>query len=200
MTFMATRGQLGNLAEMLAGAVVAVSSSPAHGFSKQSQPAIRLLSGEGVQGDAHCGLTVQHLYQVRRDPTQPNLCQVHLFAVEMLEELAAKGYPLDPGAIGENVLTRGLDLLRLPRGTRLRLGSVAVVEITGLRTPCSRIDKFQRGLQQHLWGERPAGRRGGQRSRRAGVMGIVLIDGSVRAGDPVHLTLPPEPHVPLGPV
>lgn len=177
--------------------VDAVSCSGAHGFSKTPQPSVRLIAGEGVEGDAHRGRTVQHLYQVRRDPTRPNLCQVHLFAAEKLEELAAKGFAVSAGELGENVLTRGLDLLALPRNARLHLGVDAVVEVTGLRTPCSQIDNFRPGLLQHMWDERDAE---GKRTRRAGIMSVVLAGGEVRAGDRVRVELPPEPHLPLGPV
>jgi len=181
----------------LTGEVVAVSRAMLHGFAKQVEPSIRLLVGEGVEDDAHRGVTVQHLYQVRRDPTKPNLCQVHLFAAERLEDLAAKGFALGPGEIGENVLTRGLSLLHLPRQTRIRLGADAVVEITGLRTPCSQIDGYRAGLQALLWGPRDAK---GKRERHAGVMAIVLRGGMVVPGDRMTIELPPEPHLPLGPV
>ena len=177
--------------------VVAVSRKPEHGFAKQPQSSIRLLAGEGVEGDAHRGLTVQHLYHRRRDPTQPNLCQVHLFAEEMLAELAAEGYPLGPGDIGENVLTRGLDLLQLPRGTVLQFGPAAEIIGTVRRTPCVKMDRHRAGLQQHLWGERDAK---GKRTRRAGIMGIVRTGGEVRSGDPITIMLPSLPHWALGPV
>lgn len=181
----------------MSASVVAVSLAERHGFAKQPQSSIRLLAGEGVQGDAHRGVTVQHLYQVRRDPTQPNLCQVHLFPAEKLEELAGAGFALGPGEIGENVLTRGMDLLALPRGTRVRLGAEAVVEITGLRTPCSQIDGYRAGLQKLLWGLREVK---GSRERRAGVMAVVVKGGMVLPGDLLAVELPPEPHHPLGPV
>jgi MOSC domain-containing protein YiiM len=177
--------------------VEAVSRSTTHGFSKTSQPSIRLIPGEGVEGDAHRGITVQHLYLKRRDPTQPNLCQVHLFCAEMLDELAAKSFIITPGELGENILTRDLDLLSLPLATRLHLGDDAIIEVTGLRTPCSKIDDFLPGLQQHLWGERDAT---GKKPRRAGIMSIVLHPGEVRPGDAIRTELPPRPHIPLGPV
>ena len=197
---MSAMDQAHHLLSPLQGTVSAVASSPRHGFSKQALASIRLLAGEGVEGDAHRGTTVQHLYQKRRDPAQPNLSQVHLFAAEMLDELATKGFALSPGELGENVLTRGLDLLQLPCGTQLHLGSDAVVQLTGLRTPCSLIDKPRRGLQQHLWGTVSSGSKGKGRTRRAGVMAIVLASGLVHAGDGIHLTLPPPPHRALGPV
>ncbi len=179
------------------GRVLAVSLSPKHSFSKQPQPSITLIAGEGVQGDAHRGVTVRHQYYVRRDPSRPNLCQVHLFASEMLDELAAQGFPLLPGEIGENILTHGIDLLALPQQTRLHLGAMAVVEITGLRTPCSQIDAHRPGLQDRVWGKRDAT---GTRARRAGVMSIVRQGGAVGPHDTVRVELPPEPHLPLAPV
>ena len=177
--------------------VLAVSLSARHGFSKQPQASIRLIAGEGVEGDAHRGVKVQHLYHMRKDPTQPNLSQVHLFAAEMLAELAAKSFPLAPGELGENILTEGLDLLSLPQGTRLRIGSDALLQLTGLRTPCRKIDVLRPGLQQHLWAPRDTG---GRRTRRAGVMSVVLKGGNIRPGDEISVELPPEPHLPLPPI
>ena len=177
--------------------VEAVSLSPCHGFSKQPQPSIRLIAGEGIDGDAHRGRTTQHLYRMRQDSTQPNLCQVHLLAREFLDELATKEFTVAPGTMGENILTSGLDLLTLPLGTILRLGAQAVVEVTGLRTPCSQIDGFQPGLQQHCWGPRDSKNK---RTRRAGVMGIILTGGTVQPGDTIAIELPPDPYKPLPPV
>ena len=181
--------------------ILSVASSISHGFSKQPRPGIRLIAGEGVEGDAHRGQTVQHLYRVRQDPTQPNLCQLHLLAGEMLDELRIKGFAVGPGDLGENVLTDGIDLLALPLGTRLHLGDEAAVEVTGLRTPCSQIDGFLPGLQQHLWGARETSLSGrSARTRRAGIMSIVLRGGLVRSGDSLRVELPPGPHRPLPPV
>jgi MOSC domain-containing protein YiiM len=176
--------------------VVATSLCEEHGFCKQPQPHIRLIAGEGVEGDAHRGHKVQHLYRVRQNPHAPNLCQVHLFAAEMLDELATKGFIVQPGEIGENLLTQGIDLLSLPLGTLLHIGETTL-EVTGLRTPCSQIEDHRSGLQQLLWGERDAK---GQRARRAGIMTIVLTGGLVRPNDPIRVELPPEPYQPLGPV
>jgi MOSC domain-containing protein YiiM len=177
--------------------ILSTSRSTTHGFSKQPQPHIRLLANEGVEHDAHRGRTAQHLYLKRKDPTAPNLCQVHLFASEMLTELATLGFDLNPGDLGENLLTQGIDLLALPLHTQLHIGPAALLEVTGLRTPCSQIDTFRPGLQQHLWGPRDAT---GQRSRRAGIMTIVLTGGTVHPNDPLRIILPPQPHQPLGPV
>ena len=172
------------------GSVAAVSLSPVHGFSKPAAGVIRLLAGLGVEGDAHCGATVKHRSRVAVDPTQPNLRQVHLIHGELFEELAAKGFSVHPGAMGENVTTRGLDLLPLPRGTLLRLGPTAVVEVTGLRNPCKQIDDFQGGLLGAVLDRDAAG----GLVRKAGIMGIVLNGGEVRPGDAIAVTLPPLPH------
>lgn len=173
--------------------VTAVGFSPTHSFSKPVFDAIRLLAGLGVEGDAHLGVTVKHRSRVRVDPTQPNLRQVHLIQGELHDELAAAGFTVVPGDLGENVTTRGIDLLGLPTGAKLRLGAEAVVEITGLRNPCSQIDGFRQGLLKLVMGRDEAG----NLVRKAGVMGIVLAGGTVRPGDPIGIELPPEPHRPL---
>jgi MOSC domain-containing protein YiiM len=176
--------------------VVAVARAPGHRFTKPTQLEIRLLAGLGVAGDAHQGVTVKHRSRVARDPTQPNLRQVHLLHSELLEELRRSGLDVGPGTMGENVTTRGIDLLGLPRGTRLRLGDDAVVEITGLRNPCVQLDRYQPGLMAATL-DRDAK---GNLIRKAGIMGIVIAGGDVRAGDAVRIEPPPEPHHPLQPV
>jgi MOSC domain-containing protein YiiM len=176
--------------------VVAVSSRVGHHFSKTPNLSIRLLKGLGVAGDAHMGETVKHRSRVRKDPTQPNLRQVHLMHTELFDELRSKGFVIQPADLGENVTTSGIDLLALPPGTRLHLGSSAVVEITGLRNPCIQIDNFQKGLMAATL-DRDAD---GNLVRKAGVMGVVLADGDVRPGDAIRVELPDLPHRPLQPV
>ena len=176
-----------------AGEVVAVSRDAAHAFSKHPQPEIRLLAGLGVEGDAHLGVTVQHLSRVKRDPTQPNLRQVHLIHGELHDELAAAGFTVAPGQMGENVTTRGLDLLALPRDTVLRLGSHAVIRITGLRNPCTQINDFRPGLLRAVLDRDEQG----HVVRKAGIMGVVVTGGPVRPGDPITVDLPAGPHLPL---
>jgi hypothetical protein len=179
-----------------AGVVAAVSRSPTHTVSKPNQPSIRLVVGLGVDGDAHAGITVKHRSRVARDPSQPNLRQVHLVHGELHDELDAQGFVLAAGQIGENVTTRGIDLLALPAGTRLRLGDTAVVEVTGLRNPCVQLDGIQPGLMAATLGRDEHGKL----VRKAGVMTIVLAGGDVRPGDAIHVELPPPPHRPLAPV
>jgi MOSC domain-containing protein YiiM len=173
--------------------VTAVSRSGAHTFSKPNQDYIRLLAGLGVEGDAHLGETVRHRSRVACDPTQPNLRQVHLIHAELHDELRAAGFSVSAGQMGENVTTRGVDLLGLPTGARLRLGATAVVEVTGLRNPCAQLDRFQPGLMAAVLGRDAHG----NLVRKAGIMGIVLTGGEVRPGDPIRVELPPEPHRPL---
>jgi MOSC domain-containing protein YiiM len=173
--------------------VVAVSLSARHSFSKTSAAAIRLIAGHGVAGDVHAGATVKHRSRVAKDPAQPNLRQVHLIAAETLDELREEGFGVAPGAIGENVTTRGIDLFALPEGARLGLGQSAVVEITGLRNPCVQLDRFQNGLMQAVLG-RDA--KGGV-TLRAGIMGVVLASGDVRPGDAIKVTLPDGERRPL---
>jgi MOSC domain-containing protein YiiM len=180
----------------MTGIVTAVSRSATHTFSKATQASIRLLPGLGVEDDAHIGGTVKHRSRVARDPNQPNLRQVHLIHAELFDELRAAGFSVSVGQIGENVTTRGIDLLGLPSGTRLHLGDTAAVEVTGLRNPCSQLDDFQPGLMAATLGRDEQGRL----IRKAGVMGIVLAGGVVRPGDPIRVELPPEPRRPLVPV
>jgi MOSC domain-containing protein YiiM len=178
------------------GSVVAVSLRHGHHFSKTPSLSIRLLTGLGVAGDAHMGETVKHRSRVRKDPTQTNLRQVHLMHVELFDELRAKGFSVEPGDLGENVTTSGLDLLALPTGTRLHIGATAVVEVTGLRNPCVQIDTFQKGLMAATLDKDS----GGNLIRKAGIMSIVLADGDVRPGDAVRVELPMPPRRPLLPV
>jgi MOSC domain-containing protein YiiM len=178
------------------GMVIAVSRSATHTMTKPNQEAIRLLAGLGVEGDAHLGVTVKHRSRVARDPSQPNFRQVHLIHAELHDELRAAGFTVAPGQMGENVTTRGLDLLGLPVGTKLHLGASAVVEVTGLRNPCVQLD----GIGPGLMAATLARDEQGGLVRKAGVMGVVLSGGEVRPGDPIRAELPPPPHRPLAPV
>ena len=178
------------------GSVEAVHVSPTHTMAKSSTPSIRLLVGLGVEGDAHMGTTVKHRSRVARDPSQPNLRQVHLIHAELLDELRGCGFDVAPGVMGENVTTRGIDLLGLPTGARLHLGPDAVVEMTGLRNPCAQLD----GIQQRLMAAVLDRDRDGKLIRKAGVMSIVVAAGQVAAADRIRVELPPKPHNRLDPV
>lgn len=176
--------------------VVSVSRSSKHDFSKPPEGSIRLIEGIGVEGDAHAGPTVQHRSRFARNPSQPNLRQVHLIHAELLDELCAAGFDVSPGAMGENITTRGIDLLALPTGTRLRLGPDAIVEVTGLRNPCVQLNGLQPGLMAATL-DRDAS---GKLIRKAGIMAIVIAGGEVRPNDPIAVDLPSTPHRALRPV
>lgn len=176
--------------------VIAVHTDSKHAFSKHAASAIDLVAGHGVRGDAHFGTTVQHRSRVARDPSQPNLRQVHLLHAELLDELQSKGFDVAPGQMGENVTTRGVDLLGLSAGTRLRLGDVAVVEITGLRNPCQQIERFKPGLLAAVLGRGPDG----ELVRKAGVMAVVVQGGTVQADAAITVDHAPVVHTALQPV
>ena len=181
---------------MSTGIVLAVSLNPKHTFSKLPQPAIHLLAGLGIDGDAHCGATVRHRYLVRRDPAAPNRTQVHLLEAEFLDALASEAPSLptlNPGDFGENILTRSLDLRSLPVGARLHLGPHAIVELTGLRSPCKQMDTLRPGLMKASFIP-------GTRHPRAGVMAIVIAGGTISPSDTIRVELPPAPHIPLRPI
>ncbi len=169
-----------------ASIVIGVSQSRTHSMRKQPALAIRLIAGLGVEGDAHAGVTVKHRSRVARDPTQPNLRQVHLIHAELHDELRTRGFDLSPGEMGENITTRGIDLLAQPTGTRLHLGATAVVEITGLRNPCNQLNGLRPGLMDATLDRDAAG----NLIRKAGVMGVVLAGGDVRPGDGIRAIEP----------
>ena len=176
--------------------IVAVASDDLHNFSKVQRHAIRLIAGLGVEGDAHLGVKVQHLSRVKRDPNSPNLRQVHLIHTELHEELRTKGFDVESGAMGENVTTRGLDLLGLPTNTRLHLGDNAIVEVKGLRNPCAQLDGLQKGLMAATLDKDADG----NLIRKAGIMAIVIVSGDVKPGDAIRVELPQAPHGALVPV
>ena len=172
------------------GVVEAVGRNPTHSISKPNLGSIRLIAGLGVADDAHQGETAEHLSHSAVGPDGPNLRQVHLIHAELHDELRQGGFRIAAGQMGENITTRGIDLIRLPLGARLVLGSSAVVEITGLRNPCAKLEELQKGLMRAVLGRDDEGRL----VRKAGVMSIVVSGGEVRIGDPIAVELPPLPH------
>jgi len=176
----------------MSGQVIAVSSAAEYTFSKPVQDSIQLVAGLGVEGDAHNGKTVKHRHRMKKDPTVPNLRQVHLIHTELFDELRPLGFDLLPGQIGENITTKDIDLLGLPTGAQLTIGETCI-EVTGLRNPCYQLDDFQAGLMQATLDKDADGKL----VVKAGIMGIVLSGGEIRAGDAIAIELPPEPHHPL---
>lgn len=181
------------MTDSLAGTVVAVARDDGHRFSKPTRDSITLIEGYGVEGDAHAGATVKHRSRVRRDPGAPNLRQVHLMHAELFDQVARRGHEVSPGELGENVTTSGIDLLALPRGTRLLLGDDAVVEVTGLRNPCTQINGLSKGLMKELIHVDEHG----ETVRLAGVMSVVVRGGEVRPGDGIRIFLPEGSRDPL---
>ncbi|CAM3715226.1 MOSC domain-containing protein [Nocardiopsis rhodophaea] len=177
----------------MSGTVTAVSSRGEHSFSKPNRDSITLLAGLGVEGDVHAGVTVKHRPRVEQDPTQPNLRQVHLIHEELFAEVGRTGFRVEPGELGENITTRGIDLLDLPVGTVLRIGNDAMVEVTGLRNPCQQIDDFQSGLLKEVVGRDEVG----NMVRKVGIMSVVTETGVVCPGDVIKVELPDGPHRPL---
>lgn len=175
------------------GKVIGVHSSPTHSFSKYRCDSIELVAGKGVIGDAHFGKTVQHLSRVKKDPSQPNLRQIHLLETELLSELKEKGFDVRPGNLGENITTAGIPLLQLPEGTQLTIGDDVTITLTGLRNPCPQIENFMPGLLSAVLYKN----KHGETVRRCGVMGIIDRGGCVESLDSIVIELPPEPHLPL---
>lgn len=173
--------------------VIAICKSERHAFSKSPTRQITLVAGHGIDGDSHAGTTVQHRSRVARDPSQPNLRQVHLMHAELFDELAALGFAVGPGDLGENITTEGVDLLALGEGTLLHIGAQAVVRVTGLRNPCKQIDAFQKGLMAATLAHDAHG----NVVRKAGVMAVVETSGSIVAGDTIIIEPPSGPWRPL---
>ncbi len=173
--------------------VTQVHLSKTHNFSKSTVDSIVLLKGLGVEGDAHCGKLMKHRSRLKQNPVPPNLRQIHFMHSELFEELKEKGFEVGPGMIGENITTSNLDLLTLPKGTKLYLGDSAIVEITGLRNPCSQLNDFQEGLLAAVLDYDSEG----NLIRKAGIMGVVLEGGEVKSGDDIRVELPEKPHLKL---
>jgi MOSC domain-containing protein YiiM len=176
--------------------VVAVCSSVSHSIAKAPKTSINLIAGLGVEGDVHLGRTTQHLYLAKRDPTRTNLTQVHLLHAELHDLLNEAGFDISPGLMGENITTRGIDLMSLPSGTRLNLGKIAILLVTGFREPCSKLNQLRPGLMKACF----MGNQGDRVIPTAGIMGIVVRGGLVSPGDAIEIDRPDEPHHPLLPV
>ncbi|MXO63351.1 MOSC domain-containing protein [Qipengyuania oceanensis] len=177
----------------MSGTVIAVARDERHNFSKRVVAEIEIIAGLGVAGDAHLGEKVKHRSRVRTDPAQPNLRQVHLIHSELFDEVAEKGFSVKPADLGENITTKGVDLLGLPRHSVLEIGEEVRLQVKGLRNPCAQIDNFQKGLLSAVLDKGPSG----ELRRKSGIMTVVLTGGRVRAGDPVTVQLPDPPFLPL---
>lgn len=178
---------------MNTGIVISVNKSKSHTFSKYSSDKIMLVKGLGVEGDAHMGEKIKHRSRVAKDPNQPNLRQVHLIHSELFDELKEQEFKVNPGQMGENITTRDVDLLHLPKDTILSIGKNAKVKITGLRNPCKQINSIEIGLINAVLDKDKEG----NLIRKAGIMGVVIMGGEVKAGDQIVIKLPSKPHLKL---
>ena len=101
--------------------------------------------------------------------------QVSLIDLETLEKLS-----IPPGAVKENITTRGLDFRRLEAGQHLRIGG-SLLEIALPCDPCSRMDEIRQGLHEELRGQR-------------GWLCRVVEGGIIRRGDGIEVLAGlPEP-------
>ena len=121
----------------------------------QQVPTANLVEGVGIDGDKHAGAASKR--------------QVLLADKEALDAVAVL-----PGAIKENVTVEGVDVMRLPAGTRVRLGRSAVLEITAVCEPCFRMDEVRDGLRAELEGRR-------------GMLSQVVEGGSISVGDAITI-------------
>jgi len=174
----------------LTGVVLAVHRSDEHTFAKPTVDSVTLLPGLGVEGDAHLGAQVKHRSRVAADPNQPNLRQVHLVMSELLDDVRAAGHEIEPGRLGENVTTTGIDLIGLPVGSMLRIGDTALVALTGLRNPCKQIRDVGDGVLKMMFVDGERYGRPGEQIGRTGVMGVVVAGGTVSAGDEIAVRYP----------
>ncbi len=171
------------------GTVIGVFRKEDYSFSKDAQEELTLVKGKGVEGDAHFGDMVKHRSRVARNPNQPNLRQVHLLPIELFEELENTGYSVNPGELGENITTRGIDLIELPLGTLLQIGKDVSLQVTGLRDPCYQIDDFKKGLLSKVVYSDDEG----NLILKAGIMTVVLEGGRIKLNDEIVVELPLKP-------
>ena len=171
------------------GTVIGVFRKEDYSFSKDAQEELTVVKGKGVEGDAHFGELVKHRSRVARNPNQPNLRQVHLLPIELFEELENTGYSVNPGELGENITTRGIDLIELPLGTLLQIGKDVSLQVTGLRDPCYQIDDFKKGLLSKVVYSDDEG----NLILKAGIMTVVLEGGRIKLNDEIVVELPLKP-------
>jgi MOSC domain-containing protein YiiM len=131
----------------------------------------------GIRGDAHAHP------QIHGGPRQAVL----LITAEGLEELIQAGFPLYPGALGENITTVGLNRREMRLGQRYRMGSV-VIELTKMREPCNTLTPYGAGIQQAVYDAQvKAQDPSSPRWALAGIYASIIQPGTVRPGDPITL-------------
>lgn len=103
------------------GRIIAVCTSPKKGMRKKNVGSAELQSNHGIIGDAHAGDWHR---------------QVSLLAMESIKKMQDKGLDVGPGDFAENLTTEGIDLVSLPLGTKLKIGSEAIGEVTQIGKEC----------------------------------------------------------------
>lgn len=107
---------------MRKGEILAVCLSAEKHVQKDEVGEVLLLEDLGIEGDAHAGFGHR---------------QVSLLAEESVDKMRAKGLEnLRPGAFGENLVTRGMDLASLKVGDLLRVGEKVLLEVTQIGKEC----------------------------------------------------------------
>jgi MOSC domain-containing protein YiiM len=110
-----------------------------------------------------------------------------LITAERIDDVIAQGFALFPGALGENLTTRGLDRHALRLGQRLRAGE-AVIGLTKIRTPCAMLDIYGPGIQAAIYDARvQAGDASSPRWGLSGFYASVIQPGTVNPADAITL-------------
>ena len=141
------------------GQIVAVSVSQRKGIKKSNLTECKLLEDKGLDGDAHAGDWHR---------------QVSLLAMESIDKIRGKGLDVSPGDFAENITTSGLKIWKLPMGTRLAVGSEALLEVTQIGKEC-----HDRCAIYHQVGDCVM--------PREGVFTRVLRGGTIRPGDEIRV-------------
>ncbi len=103
------------------GRIIAVNISERKGTRKTNVGKSCLVEEFGLKEDAHAGKWHR---------------QVSLLAMESIEKMISLGLRVGPGDFAENITTKGIDLLKLPVGTKLRVGQKSLLEITQIGKVC----------------------------------------------------------------
>ncbi len=132
----------------------------------------------GLEGDDHAHP------QIHGGPLQALL----FIAEEIIEELKAGGFPVFPGALGENITTRGIDPRRFRIGQRWRVGPEVVVEMTKVRVPCSAIKIYGESIANRIYDKNVKnGDTSSPLYATSGMYAAVLLPGVIRPGDAMIL-------------
>ena len=136
--------------------VIAVCTSKKKGIKKEPVAEVLIKEGHGVVGDAHADC------QTHR--------QVSLLAIESIDKMRSLGFALSPGDFAENLTTEGIDLVSLPIGTRLIVGTEVILEVSQIGKECHTACAIRRQVGECIM-------------PTEGVFARVIQGGSVKAGD-----------------